>query len=59
MTLPLYASLERLDVRLIEAATDLYSSAFTAFRKVTFPLVAYQEWSREPCSPSFRQPVTQ
>ena len=28
-------SLERIDVRLIEAATDLYSSAFTAFRKVT------------------------
>ncbi|HEX5017621.1 MAG TPA: ABC transporter permease [Actinomycetes bacterium] len=38
MTLPLYASLERIDIRLIEAATDLYSSAFTAFRKVTFPL---------------------
>ncbi len=38
MTLPLFASLERIDVRLIEAATDLYSSAFTAFRKVTFPL---------------------
>ena len=38
MTLPLYASLERIDVRLIEAATDLYSSAITAFRKVTFPL---------------------
>jgi spermidine/putrescine transport system permease protein len=38
MTLPLYASLERIDIRLIEAATDLYSSAITAFRKVTFPL---------------------
>jgi spermidine/putrescine transport system permease protein len=38
MTLPLYASLERIDVRLIEAATDLYASAWTAFRKVTFPL---------------------
>lgn len=38
MTLPLYASLERIDIRLIEAATDLYSSAVTAFRKVTFPL---------------------
>jgi len=38
MTLPRYASLERLDIRLIEAATDLYSSAITAFRKVTFPL---------------------
>ncbi len=38
MTLPLYASLERIDVRLIEAGQDLYSSAWTTFRKVTFPL---------------------
>jgi spermidine/putrescine transport system permease protein len=38
MTLPLYASLEKLDSRLLEAANDLYASAFTAFRKVTFPL---------------------
>ena len=38
MTLPLYASLEKVDFRLIEAAGDLYSSPFTGFRKVTFPL---------------------
>jgi len=38
MILPLYASLERLDVRLIEAAKDLYSSSRTAFLKVTVPL---------------------
>ena len=38
MTLPLYASLERIDPRLHEAAYDLYASPFTAFRKVTFPL---------------------
>ena len=38
MILPIYASLERLDRRLIEAAKDLYSSASTAFRKVTLPL---------------------
>jgi spermidine/putrescine transport system permease protein len=38
MTLPLYASLDKVDYRLIEAAGDLYSSAFTGFRKVTFPL---------------------
>jgi spermidine/putrescine transport system permease protein len=38
MTLPIYASLERLDVRLVEAAGDLYASAWTGFRKVTFPL---------------------
>jgi spermidine/putrescine transport system permease protein len=38
MALPLYASLERMDRRLIEAATDLYASRFTAFRKVTLPL---------------------
>ena len=38
MTLPLYASLDKVDYRLIEAAGDLYASAFTGFRKVTFPL---------------------
>ncbi len=38
MTLPLYASLERIDPRLLEAAGDLYAGAFTTFRKVTFPL---------------------
>jgi len=38
MVLPLYASLERLDRRLIEAATDLYSSRWSAFRRVTLPL---------------------
>jgi spermidine/putrescine transport system permease protein len=38
MVLPLYASLEKIDVRLLEAASDLYSSPFTGFRKVTLPL---------------------
>src|SRR3954467_15088993 len=38
MILPLYVTLERLDRRLIEAATDLYASRATAFRKVTLPL---------------------
>jgi spermidine/putrescine transport system permease protein len=38
MTLPLYASLERIDPRLLEAAGDLYSSPWTGFRKVTLPL---------------------
>ncbi|MGH2974788.1 MAG: ABC transporter permease [Solirubrobacterales bacterium] len=40
MILPLYASLERIDVRLIEAAKDLYSSATQAFLRVTLPLSA-------------------
>jgi spermidine/putrescine transport system permease protein len=40
MVLPLYASLERVDPRLIEAANDLYASSRTAFRKVTLPLTA-------------------
>lgn len=40
MALPLYASLERLDRRLVEAATDLYASRWTAFRKITLPLAA-------------------
>jgi spermidine/putrescine transport system permease protein len=38
MILPLYANLERLDLRLIEAAKDLYASSRTAFLKVTLPL---------------------
>jgi spermidine/putrescine transport system permease protein len=38
MILPIYASLERVDPRLMEAAGDLYSNAFTALRKVMFPL---------------------
>ncbi|MBX5441601.1 MAG: ABC transporter permease [Solirubrobacteraceae bacterium] len=38
MVLPLYVSLERMDRRLIEAATDLYANRLTAFRRVTLPL---------------------
>ena len=38
MILPLYAALEKIDHRLIEAAGDLYASPATAFRKVTWPL---------------------
>jgi spermidine/putrescine transport system permease protein len=38
MVLPLYVSLEKIDRRLIEAATDLYASRSTAFRRVTLPL---------------------
>lgn len=40
MILPIYASLERMDLALVEAANDLYASAWTAFRKVTLPLSA-------------------
>ncbi len=38
MTLPIYASLERVDPRLIEAGRDLYAKPFTGFRKITWPL---------------------
>jgi spermidine/putrescine transport system permease protein len=38
MALPLYASLEQVDKRLVEAAGDLYASRPIAFFKVTFPL---------------------
>lgn len=38
MVLPIYASLEQMDTRLIEAARDLYSNARTAFLKVTLPI---------------------
>jgi spermidine/putrescine transport system permease protein len=40
MILPIYASLERIDLGLIEAAKDLYSSASSAFWRVTLPLTA-------------------
>ncbi len=40
MILPLYASLEQLDQRLLEAARDLYASARKTFLKVTLPLTA-------------------
>ncbi|TIC80498.1 ABC transporter permease [Nocardioides sp. GY 10113] len=38
MVLPLYASLEKIDGRLIEAAGDLYASPVRGFTKVTLPL---------------------
>ncbi|MEY3218189.1 MAG: hypothetical protein RLY96_652 [Actinomycetota bacterium] len=38
MTLPLYASLERIDPRTMEASGDLYANGITTFRKVTLPL---------------------
>jgi spermidine/putrescine transport system permease protein len=38
MVLPLFASIDKIDHRLIEAAGDLYANPITAFRKVTWPL---------------------
>jgi len=38
MVLPLYASLEQVDLRLLDAAADLYGSPRRAFMKVTLPL---------------------
>ena len=38
MALPLYVSLEQIDSRLVEAATDLYASRVQAFLRVTLPL---------------------
>ncbi|HET6626152.1 MAG TPA: ABC transporter permease [Nocardioidaceae bacterium] len=38
MVLPLYASLEKMDPKLVEAGKDLYANGFTAFRKITLPL---------------------
>jgi spermidine/putrescine transport system permease protein len=40
MVLPIYASLDRIDGRLIEAAKDLYASSRQAFWRVTLPLSA-------------------
>ena len=38
MILPIYASLERVDPRLMEAAGDLYANGLSTLRRVTFPL---------------------
>ena len=38
MVLPIYASLERIDLSLVEAAKDLYASGRQAFWRVTVPL---------------------
>ncbi|SDO73844.1 spermidine/putrescine transport system permease protein [Pedococcus dokdonensis] len=38
MVLPIYASLERADSRVIEAGGDLYANGFTTFRTVTLPM---------------------
>jgi spermidine/putrescine transport system permease protein len=38
MCLPIYTSLERLDLRYVEAGGDLYASPWTTFFKVTVPL---------------------
>lgn len=38
MLLPIYVSLEKVDVSLTEAAKDLYSNGWQAFRKVVLPL---------------------
>src|SRR4029079_4583137 len=39
MVLPLYASIEKLDFRLAEAAYDLYATRFQVLRRVIVPLV--------------------
>ena len=38
VVLPLYVALEKIDFRLVEAATDLYASRVQAFLRVTLPL---------------------
>jgi spermidine/putrescine transport system permease protein len=39
MVLPLYASMEKLDFRLVEAGYDLYATRFQVLRRVIIPLV--------------------
>ncbi len=39
MVLPVYASMEKLDFRLLEAAYDLYATRFAVLRRIIFPLV--------------------
>ncbi len=46
MLLPIYVSLEKIDARLVDAASDLYAPFGKAFRTVIFPL------SLPACSPA-------
>jgi spermidine/putrescine transport system permease protein len=39
MVLPLYASMEKLDFRIVEAGYDLYASRFQVLRRIILPLV--------------------
>ncbi|CAH0341916.1 hypothetical protein RHI9324_03624 [Rhizobium sp. CECT 9324] len=39
MVLPLYASIEKLDFRLVEAGYDLYANRFQVLRRIVIPLV--------------------
>ncbi len=39
MVLPLYASMEKLDFRLVEAGYDLYATRFQVLRRIILPLV--------------------
>ncbi len=38
MILPIYVSLEKIDIRLLDAAKDLYSTSTSAFAKIVVPL---------------------
>jgi len=38
MALPIYTTLEKLDLRYVEAGGDLYANPVTVFRTITFPL---------------------
>jgi spermidine/putrescine transport system permease protein len=40
MTLPIYTSLEKLDLRYVEAGGDLYASGPSTFLRITVPLAA-------------------
>jgi len=39
MVLPLYASMEKIDFRLVEAGYDLYATRFQVLRRIIVPLV--------------------
>jgi len=50
MVLPLYASIERIDLSLVEASRDLYASGFQTFRRVLLPLSMPGVSQRQPVS---------
>ena len=46
MVLPIYASMEKLDFRLVEAGYDLYATRFKVLMRIIVPLVKRSEERR-------------
>ena len=58
MVLPIYVAIEKIDPALVDAARDLYSNTWRAFRKIVFPMSLPGRVRRAACSCSSPRPAT-